>query len=123
VKKILKYSKFLESKYYSDDDMNYVLDKMSRHGKESLSKIELNILNSISTDDERIEDIIRLLSELSNKCKYYMDMMRNNKDQSLDGNEVYMKKWTQCSREMTRYENILKNNFGLDHTDYKLNND
>jgi predicted kinase len=111
------------SKYYDEDDLNKVLDKISKSGMNSLTDIEKNILSSISSSDERINDIIRLMSECSRKCKHYMELMRNNEDGSLESNKRYLDEWAKYSRELSRYEHMLKDRFGLNLTDYKLNNE
>jgi len=115
----MKYLKRYEEYF----EVDYYLDKINKSGYNSLTEVEKNQLNQISVDNKDIEDVIRLLSQLSQKCKIYMDAMRDNQDQSFEANKKYMDLWTKASREMTRYENILKNSYGLEITDYKLNNE
>lgn len=100
-----------ESKYYNQDKIDNILDKIIDEGFSSLTDIEIKILEVESKGDDRIDDIIRLLTELSNKCKY------------LKYNKIHDEELEKCSTEMIRYENMLKKIYGLDRNDYKLKNE
>ena len=103
-----------ESSIYSEDDINNILDK----GSENFSESDIAILKSYTTNDEELNTIIDKIKLYRNKFKelnkHINDVAHLGKPNTL------MDEWVRLSRELSTYENQLKNKFkifdlGKDH--------
>lgn len=116
----MKHLQTFESKFYKESDLNYLLDKISSNGFDSLSNSEKNILDVLSTNDSKLDKMIEELSNLSTECKYQMDVMKNEPTGEYKNNSDSFRKWGDASAKMTHIEQQLRIDYELNHDDYKL---
>lgn len=64
------------SKYYSEEDLNRILDKVSERGIENISKKESNILENISKNDKPLEENIEVYKKRSDEVKEVIKEMQ-----------------------------------------------
>lgn len=120
--KYLKKYKVFESSFVSEEEMNNILDKISKDGIESISKSELNRLKLYSKCDESVIDIIRKMAEYTRKfhewnkriedltSEYRVDIDNEEFEEKRD--ELF-KEWNKLNKGLRKLESSLENDYGI----------
>lgn len=109
--RIKTYKQFEQSSFfYSEDDINKILDKINGSGYKSLSDSERSILLNYSKDDSDIHEILIKLKDIRDKFRKLnseiQSLMQKGKQQY--AKEKFQKEWLVLNNQAMKYEYLLR---------------
>jgi len=115
----LKPYKLFESAFVSEEEVDELLDKISKYNITSLSDVEKNRLVLFSERDKEIIDTIEKMADITNNFKKINAEMRRCQDSGESDGFHLMEDWLKLNNELRPLEASFKK-WGIELGDYRL---
>jgi hypothetical protein len=107
----IKYNKFnTNESIYTERDINNILDK----GAMNFTDSDRAVLISYATDDKEIKEILEIIKGYTKRFKELNKEIEERFAKVPKKPQDLIDKWVQLSRELSKYENELKNKFQIE---------